>query len=172
MSSNLNATSAALLGLLHEGSMTGGRLCVVADQRLGPFWTMTRSQIYRELPVLAEMGYVLPLPKGPRDSKPYTITALGKLAFSTWLSEPAGKDYLRNPLILRAAFGKLHTSQQLIDLYEDQLDAYTAMLEDLCEELLEVRDDSQADPFQVATLEFAVVYHRSVVKWLENAPRA
>jgi DNA-binding PadR family transcriptional regulator len=56
--SQINPTAAALLGLLHEGPMTGGQLMAAAERRLGPYWSMTRSQVYRELPVLAEMGYV------------------------------------------------------------------------------------------------------------------
>src|SRR3954466_15014517 len=54
----INPTAAALLGLLHEGPMTGGQLMAAAERRLGPYWSMTRSQVYRELPVLAELGYV------------------------------------------------------------------------------------------------------------------
>src|SRR5215207_971814 len=87
----LNATAAALLGLLHEGAMTGGQLMAAAESRLGPFWTTTRSQVYRELPALAERGYVRTGKPGPRSSQPYAITAAGKRAFSRWLSEPASR---------------------------------------------------------------------------------
>src|SRR3954465_12644031 len=66
----INPTAAAVLGLLHEGPRTGGQLMAAAERRLGPYWSMTRSQVYRELPVLAEMGYV-PLGKpGPRPREP------------------------------------------------------------------------------------------------------
>ncbi len=54
--SGVNATAAALLGLLHEGSMTGGQLMAEAERRLGAYWSMTRSQVYRELPALASNG--------------------------------------------------------------------------------------------------------------------
>jgi len=66
--SQINPTAAALLGLLHEGPMTGGQLMAAAERRLGPYWSMTRSQVYRELPVLAEMGYVRLGKPGPRSS--------------------------------------------------------------------------------------------------------
>lgn len=56
--SAVNPTAAALLGLLHEGPMTGGQLMAAAERRLAPYWSMTRSQVYRELPVLAERGFV------------------------------------------------------------------------------------------------------------------
>jgi DNA-binding PadR family transcriptional regulator len=73
--SQINPTAAALLGLLHEGPMTGGQLMAAAERRLGPYWSMTRSQVYRELPVLAEMGFVRLGKPGPRSSQPYAITA-------------------------------------------------------------------------------------------------
>src|SRR5919197_5003164 len=98
--SGVNPTAAALLGLLHEGPMTGGQLMAAAERRLGPYWSMTRSQVYRELPVLAEMGYVRLGKPGPRSSQPYAITATGKRAFVRWLKEPTGRDQLRNPVTL------------------------------------------------------------------------
>ena len=35
--SQINPTAAALLGLLHEGPMTGGQLMAAAERRLGPY---------------------------------------------------------------------------------------------------------------------------------------
>ena len=50
----VNATAAALLGLLHGGPMTGGQLVAAAGERFGLFFSVTRSQVYRELPALTE----------------------------------------------------------------------------------------------------------------------
>ena len=77
MAEGVNATAAALLGLLHESPMTGGQLMAAAERRLGPYWSMTRSQVYRELPVLADLGFVRLGKPGPRSSQPYAITASG-----------------------------------------------------------------------------------------------
>src|SRR5690348_10405114 len=104
--SGVNPTAAALLGLLHEGPMTGGQLMTAAQKRLGAYWTMTRSQVYRELPALADAGYVKLGKPGPRASQPYSITPAGRRAFTRWLSEEPGRDTVRNPLALRVAFGK------------------------------------------------------------------
>ena len=54
--SDLNATAAALLGLLHDGPKTGGQLVAEAGDRFGAFFSVTRSQVYRELPALADLG--------------------------------------------------------------------------------------------------------------------
>ena len=48
----VNATAAAILGLLHDGPMTGGDLVAAAGDRFGGFFSVTRSQVYRELPAL------------------------------------------------------------------------------------------------------------------------
>ena len=60
----INPTAAALLGLLHDGPMTGGQLMAAAQKRLGAYWSMTRSQVYRELPALA--GVLRGFPCGMR----------------------------------------------------------------------------------------------------------
>lgn len=167
---SLNATAAALLGLLHDGPMTGGQLMAAAETRLGPFWTTTRSQVYRELPLLADMGYLRTGKPGPRSSQPYAITAAGKRAFSRWVSQPAGKDQMRNPLLLRVAFGGLLNKSQLKGLYDEQVEERTARLTDLRNALKDAKTDGE--PFTVATLEAAIAYQRSLLKWLETAPGA
>src|SRR5438132_11740909 len=121
----INPTAAALLGLLHDGPMTGGQLMSAAQKRLGAYWSMTRSQVYRELPALADAGYVKPGKPGPRSSQPYTITPAGKRAFSRWLSEDPGRDAVRNPLALRVACGKHQSPGQLKTVYEQAAASHT-----------------------------------------------
>src|SRR5512138_3370293 len=126
--SGVNATAAALLGLLHEGPMTGGQLMAAAQRRLGAYWSMTRSQVYRELPALAEAGFVKLGKPGPRSSQPYSITPAGKRAFLRWLAESPGRDTLRNPVGLRVAFGAQHTAAQLKELYANATQYHTEAL--------------------------------------------
>jgi DNA-binding PadR family transcriptional regulator len=164
----LNATAAALLGLLHDGQMTGGQLMSAAQSRLGPFWTMTRSQIYRELPGLADRGLVRAGKAGPRSSQPYAVTAAGKKAFTRWLGEPPGHDQLRNPLLLRAVFGEAAGPDRLAELYEAKKEEHTNALAEVREQLKDAKRDG--DEFAQAALEFAIMYHRAVLKWLESAP--
>lgn len=164
----LNATAAALLGLLHEGPMTGGQLVAAATTRLGPFWTTTRSQVYRELPALADKGYLRAGKPGARSAQPYQVTAAGKRAFARWLDESPGHDQLRNPLMLRAAFGALHSGKQLTGVYEEKSAEHTAALEAARERVKVAK--REGDAFEQATAEFTVTYHRAVLKWLDAAP--
>ncbi|MDT7565313.1 MAG: hypothetical protein QOG76_3937, partial [Pseudonocardiales bacterium] len=97
----VNATAAALLGLLHAGPMTGGQLVAAAEERYGAFFSVTRSQVYRELPGLAESGLLRLGVRGPRASQQYVLTPAGRRAFKSWLTTGEGSDQLRSPLILR-----------------------------------------------------------------------
>jgi hypothetical protein len=71
--------------------------------------------------------------------------------------------------LLRAAFGQLHTSKQLSELYEAQGEVHAGRLAELREELKEAKKGG--DPFRVATLEFAITYQRALTKWLDTAPQ-
>jgi DNA-binding PadR family transcriptional regulator len=166
----INPTAAALLGLLHEGPMTGGQLMAAAERRLGPFWSMTRSQVYRELPALADQGFVRLGKPGPRSSQPYAITASGKRAFSRWLAESPGRDAVRNPIALRVAFGQQHSAAQLRELYAGANEYHTEALASAREQAKEVK--KAGDNYGSAALEFAVAYHKAALSWLKAAPGA
>lgn len=166
--SGLNPTAAALLGLLHEGPMTGGQLMAAAQKRLGPYWSMTRSQVYRELPALAEAGFVKLGKLGARSSQPYAITPAGKRAFVRWLGEPPAREVLRSPLALRVAFGGHQSGAQLRQAYAEAVEYHTGALNEAREEAKESRKGG--DEFGAAALELAAGYHRAALTWLKNAP--
>jgi DNA-binding PadR family transcriptional regulator len=168
VSTSLNSTAAALLGLLHDGPMTGGELVVAADQRFGAFWSLTRSQVYRELPVLAVAGYVKAGKAGPRASQPYAVTAAGRRAFSAWLSESAGEDHPRNPVLLRLGFGARHNKTQLRRLVEEARAEHEAKL--AAHRATASALKKEGDPFAIAAADFAVAYERAFLKCLDNLP--
>lgn len=166
--STVNPTAAALLGLLHDGPMTGGQLMAAAERRLGSFWSMTRSQVYRELPALAEAGYVKLGKPGPRSSQPYSLTPAGKRAFLRWLAEPASRDAVRNPIALRVAFGAQHTASQLRDLYSAATNYHNEALAEARDAAKDTKKDG--DEYGNAALEFAISYHRAALAWLKTVP--
>lgn len=148
--------------------MTGGQLMQAAERRLGPYWSMTRSQVYRELPGLAERGYVRLGKPGPRASQPYSITAAGKRAFGRWLAQAPGRDALRNSVALRVAFGGLQNPEQLRALYATANEQHSEALARVREQVKETR--KEGDEFGASALEFAVAYHRATLSWLKNLP--
>ncbi|HEY2766359.1 MAG TPA: PadR family transcriptional regulator [Pseudonocardiaceae bacterium] len=163
--SDLNATSAALLGLLHESAMTGGQLVAAAGQRFGSFFSVTRSQVYRELPVLAEGGLLRLGKQGPRSSQQYAITPAGKRAFKAWLNSAVGADHLRSPLILRLVHAGQLTAKQRATLVSNARAEYLAQLE-------QARAEAKAatDPYLKAAADFTVAHRRAVLKLLDAIP--
>ena len=102
----LNATAASLLGFLHSGPKTGWDLVATAQREIGDFWSITQSQVYRELTAMAEAGLVEAGERGRRDSRPYAITDKGREAFAAWAAQPPGAELIRFPLLLTIVFGE------------------------------------------------------------------
>ena len=145
--------------------MTGGQLMSSAEQRLGPFWSMTRSQVYRELPVLTESGLLRLGKRGARSSQQYVLTAAGKRAFKSWLNSPSGSDNLRSPLILRLVHAGQLTSKQRANLVSSARADYAGHLD-------EARADVKAagNPYAKAVAEFTVAHRRAILKLLDAIP--
>lgn len=163
--SDLNATSAALLGLLHEGPMAGGQLVSAAGRRFGSFFSVTRSQVYRELPVLADAGLLRLGKQGPRSSQQYAITPAGKRAFKSWLNSLGGSDHLRSSLILRLVHADKLTAKQRATLVSSARLGYIVQLE-------EARAEAEAatDPYLKAAADFIVAHRRAVLALLDAIP--
>ena len=102
----LNPTAASLLGLLHEREMSGYELAATAQHVIGDFWTLTRSQVYRELAWMAADGLVTAGERGARDRVAYTLTDAGREAFAGWIVRPPGPETIRHPLLLTLSFGR------------------------------------------------------------------
>lgn len=161
--SDLNATAAALLGLLHDGPATGGDLVARAKEHFGAFFSVTRSQVYRELPALHTKGYVRPGKKGPRSSQQYILTAAGKRAFKTWLTSDSGPDHLRSPLILRVVNAGVLTPKQRASLFETAKEAYNGQLKEAKAAVKNIDD-----PVEKAIAEFGQARARAALKLVES----
>src|SRR3954468_17212789 len=102
---SVNATAMSLLGFLHQGPMSGWSLAATAERQIGEFWSVTQSQVYRELLTMAEMGLIEAGDAGPRDRRPYAITEAGREAFREWLATEPAAENIRFPLLLAVLFG-------------------------------------------------------------------
>ena len=161
----VNSTAAALLGLLHAGPMTGGQLVAAAGERFGSFFSVTRSQVYRELPVLAEAGLLKLGKQGARASQQYAITPAGKRSFKAWLAAGGGADALRSPLVLRLLHAGSLTVKQRAELIGISRDAYAANLE-----TARAAARGEPDPYRKAVADFAVAHTRAMLKLLDALP--
>ena len=167
----LNATSASLLALLDEcgDEVTGAELARLAETRIGDFWKLIRSQVYRELAALEDAGHVVAGSPGPRAARPYRLTASGRREYRRWLAEELPDETVRIPLLLAVGFGRVLPPgrlRSLLDLAEDTHRARLAAYRSLDAELAIAR----IDPFARATLSFGLHYEEAVLRWFESLP--
>jgi DNA-binding PadR family transcriptional regulator len=165
----LNATAGALLGLLRAGSRSGYDLVAEADTVIGGFWTITRSQVYRELADLAERGLVQRGDPGPRDRQPFQITEAGRAAFRDWVNTPPEPENLRIPLLLRLTFadqidpGRLRaTLSEHRQVHAGRLEHYRKMDTELV--------SIGVPTAQRVTLAFGIAYETAVLSWFDQLP--
>lgn len=169
----LNATAASLLGFLHKGPLTGWDLVQAAQQRIGNFWSLTQSQVYRELAAMAEAGLVLAGERGARDRRPYELTGAGGTAFAEWLTRMPSDENIRFPLLLAISFGERMAPEDLHRivrhhrrLHADRLAEYRRNQD------LITRHVADPDPFQLATLTFGIAHEEAAVSWFDGLPVA
>jgi len=163
----VNATAAALLGLLREGPLSGYDAARTAQEVLGDFWTITRSQVYRELASMAERGFVQAEETGARDRQPYSLTDEGEQAFLDWMHATPGPDVVRIPLLLRLAFIDALEPEHLAALLEDQRAQHERRLASY-EELAHALEEDSTPPRELATLRFGLRYEQAVLAWFDD----
>ena len=164
----LNATAASLLGFLHEGPMTGWDIVATAQERIGDFWSLTQSQVYRELANMAEGGLVTAGERGTRDRRPYTITDAGRAEFNKWVERMPGDESIRFPLLLTIVFGRHLPSTRLATMLEHHRLLHSERLRGYLLQRAEVV--ATGDPFAAITLEFGITYEQAVLQWFDGLP--
>jgi DNA-binding PadR family transcriptional regulator len=162
----LNPTAAALLGFLAGGEFSGYELAKAADEIIGDFWHVTRSQVYRELAVLSERGLVTAVGTGPRARRPYRITAAGRDAFAGWVARPPQIEQVRYPLLLTIAFGSWLGADKLLEFAQ----AHRGAHEERLARYRSLRDDPGLDGYRRATVAFGVRYEEAVLAWMAELP--
>jgi len=161
----LNATAASLLGLLHDGPLTGWDLVATAQDRIGNFWTLTQSQVYRELARMTEDGLVTVGPPGPRDRKPYTLTDAGRTAFAEWIDAGPAREQLRVPLLLTILFSGHLRPGRLAEIIETERAAHADRLAAYQE-----HERRLTDPMRLATLRFGIRHEQAALDWFDELP--
>ena len=163
----LNATAASLLGFLHDAPLSGYELAATAERAIGDFWSVTQSQVYRELAAMAEAGLVEPGEREARDRRRYALTDAGRAAFREWVNRPPGPETIRHSLLLTVRFGRHLPPERIAtflrlhrDAHAEKLRAYEAQVA-----ALGAAPSAARDPYQQATLAFGIAYERAVRDW-------
>lgn len=167
----LNPTAASLLGLLHNGPMTGWELVSTAQTAIGAFWSLTRSQVYRELATMTDAGLLTAGARGRRDARPYTLTDAGRAAFADWLDRGPGTETIRFPLLLTVLFGRHLPPGRLAAILAERR-AVHATRATHYDEVRKAAHDAQnpPDPYAIAVLDFGRHYERAVLDWFATLP--
>lgn len=168
----LNATAASLLGFLHQGPLTGWDLVQTAQGEIGDFWSITQSQVYRELAAMAEAGLVEAGERGPRDRRPYSLTPAGRTAFAEWVRREPGPETIRFPLLLTVLFGGHLPDEVLHGFLERHRAVHAGRLAayERQHRAAVAAGASERAPYALATLEFGISYERAVLDWFERLP--
>jgi DNA-binding PadR family transcriptional regulator len=168
----LNATSAVILGLLHDGAATGGDIVAAAERRLVAQGGLTRSQVFRELQALVRDGLISAGDDAEsgagRASRAYLLSAAGRAAFVQWATAPAGPDTVRSAAVLRLGFGAHLKPAQRRSIIAAAVAAHELALAEHERHAVELC--GHGDRFAAAAAQFAVVYERAVLSWLRSAP--
>ena len=159
-----------MLGLISQiGPINGNSLSQSAGILIGEFWTLTRSQVYRELQTLEDHGYIQAGPLGPRSSREFSITRQGVHALHDWLDAGPTSEVIRWPILLTIRFGAFLEPARLRDILHDfalrhqGVRAYYQALE------ADMRRETN-DPFELATVRFGQLFEAAIKTWLDEVP--
>ena len=167
----LNSTAASLLGFLHDGPLTGAAVYRTAEGRIGDFWSLTRSQVHRELDSMTAAGLVDAGSRGPRDARTFTITEDGRAAFREWADLDPEPETIRFPLLLLVGFGEHLPPDRLRAhlaahraIHATRLATYHAMRDGAGDQ----DPGPERRPFAIATLAFGLAYEAAVLDWFDE----
>lgn len=123
MPTELPTTTFAVLGLLSFRPLSGYETVHFAEESIAHFWTIAKSQVYKELARLEDLGFV----KGTDvrqerrpDKRTYRITPEGKKALIDWLhTSSSERDRIRSKFLVKVFFGHLLERERLEELIRD-----------------------------------------------------
>ena len=165
MATEMNDTAATVLGFLSIGPMSGWQLDDACASTVEHFWTITRSQIYRELRTLADLGLIEAIGSGQRNSTRYRITDAGRASFAEWLHQSSGAaPRVRDPFLIRVFFGRSLDADGLTDLVAVERARIRRRLREL------ERSDFHFNDFTDAAREYGIAHYRAVLAWLDATP--
>lgn len=166
----MNSTQGALLGLLRRGPATAHQLARQAAQEIGDYWSVTRSQVYRELAALADQGLVSTSgATGSGGRREYALTEPGRQAFLGWLAAEPEAEQLRVPLLLRLTFIDDLEPGQLQRLLDSQRAAHSARLQEYQASLDGWRAEATPERY-LLPLAYGIRYEQAVLDWFAELP--
>ncbi len=134
--------------------------------RIGYFWNVTQSHLYRELRALEARGLVVAGPAGTRDRRPFSLTDAGRLAFVRWLTQEPGPELIRFPLMVTVFFGEHLDEAQLEAFLATHRAHHAARLA----EFRRIEARGVPNRFALATLRLGLEYEEALLRWFDARP--
>lgn len=153
-----------ILGLMLHGAKSGGDVIAQAE-KWSPYFSITRSQVYREMPAMAQEGLLKLTQILDRGRTEYAINIVGRKAFKDWYHEaPVSLDPVRNTMALKVALG----GQADNGAIEAMLKAYRKMHNDEVIRLTAIADEAHdaGMDFDTSALEWIIKYHKMNLSWI------
>lgn len=171
---------AAILGFLRLEPTSGYMLRKRFEGSVGSFWSVTQSQIYRELHAL-ERGGLVKSEREPGDGKPdrlvYALTRKGRAELDAWLRAPVEPLTLRHPLLLKFVFAADLEPEALDEVlagYRESLAAtretYTARL--AMKEIFSLARSKREATLWRLSIEHGLAWCDTELAWVANARKA
>jgi DNA-binding PadR family transcriptional regulator len=167
----LTPTSYAVLGYLSMTPMSGYDLTAAVRKSIDQFWQISKSQIYKELPLLEADGLVtarhVEQDRYP-DKRIYEITGDGKIALDTWLnSSELPSAMSRIPELLKLFFGHRMDPASIRSMLGTSRQAHADSVARL-ETLIEQLDGVAGARYARAAARYGLLDARMVVTWIDE----
>lgn len=172
----MGSLSFAILGLLAREPLSGYDVAGRMRERVGYFWSARHSQIYPELSRLEGEGLVehrVVEQEDRPDKKVYEITARGRGALATWVTEPVKPRAARDELVLKAYSVWMADRKEALALFreeqrvhEEQLRHYEELERWMAKEWGKDMETPESPLFaSYATLQRGLTYEKSYAEW-------
>lgn len=170
---------AAILGFLELEATSGYTLRQRFEGSVGSFWSVTQSQIYRELHALERDGKVAAkreAGEGAPDRKVYALTSSGRDELHAWLREPLEPQQLRHPLLLKLVFASEVPPEELDEVlakYEASLSATRAEYEGrlAAKHIFSLARSKREAAIWRLSIEHGLAWCETELKWLQKTRR-
>lgn len=167
-------TRFALLGMLSIEPMSGYDIRKNIEASVAHFWSESYGQIYPMLKGLAAEGLltVRSADHGARNRRVYAITSAGRAALQHWVSEPAGREVVRNELLLKLFFARnasRQTSARHLAEYRASQQSELRRFQAMERELTREHPRHPDLPYWLITLRFGIRQSEAGVRWADEA---
>jgi len=168
----------ALLGFINYGPMTGYELKKFFDTSVAHFWNAELSQIYPALKSMESDGLVemkVEVQEDRPNRKVYSITDQGRHELLGWLAQPAEREQVREPILIKVFFGSSLPKRQLIDVLRNSADDVRSMVTYLqyantfVDKFVESIGLQHEALFWQLTIDAGLKIHSAELAWAEEA---